>query len=310
MTIHLTGTNFFEPITDGPFLATRPVWNLEVVSETPAIYRGEYLAYKVLASLTAEGRLEAAAKWTETERTTAVREFMAPRYSEGYVKGVHDHDAARILEGLVEMHLGLGLLRYPTQARACAAIFWHQFPDTERKSLIAAKLRGFATMKQLFPSPSTQASYIRELHELISEWAKRTALFEEKWFSDAAEFLYYQLKRSATELPDFAISPEAAEIFRSFEQHLTGHRFTDSFQAARQAVANDTPSTVELLRDWVRGYVSHHGATNRMEYVDEVAWLLLRGEPLGAGVMESSVTRQITGLMGSHPRIQSGGLQS
>ncbi len=48
MCLHLTGTNFFEPITDPAFLATRPVWHLEVVSETPEIYRAEYLAFKML----------------------------------------------------------------------------------------------------------------------------------------------------------------------------------------------------------------------------------------------------------------------
>jgi hypothetical protein len=41
---------------------------------------------------------------------------------------VHDEDAAQILGALVEMQTSIGLLRYPSQARACAAVFWHQFP--------------------------------------------------------------------------------------------------------------------------------------------------------------------------------------
>ena len=34
---------------------------------------------------------------------------MAPRYSEGYVKGVHDHDAALILRPLLELDAGSGI---------------------------------------------------------------------------------------------------------------------------------------------------------------------------------------------------------
>jgi hypothetical protein len=86
MSLHLTGTNFFEPVEDEAFLATQPVWSLEVVSETPEVYRAEYLAYKLLAQLQSDGRLEAAAKWSDAERLTAVRDFMSPRYAEGYVK--------------------------------------------------------------------------------------------------------------------------------------------------------------------------------------------------------------------------------
>ena len=54
----------------------------------------------------------------------AVQAFMAPRYSEGYVKGVHDHDAAKILKPLLELDRNLGLLKYSTQARTLAGVFW------------------------------------------------------------------------------------------------------------------------------------------------------------------------------------------
>jgi hypothetical protein len=75
MSLHLTGTNFFEPVEDEAFLATQPVWSLEVVSETPEVYRAEYLAFKMLSALTSDGRLEAAAKWSDEERLSAVRDL-------------------------------------------------------------------------------------------------------------------------------------------------------------------------------------------------------------------------------------------
>ena len=140
---------------------------LELVSETPEIYRAEYLAFQHWQELVRVGQANAAAAWTEEERLAAMRTFMAPRYGEGYVKGVHDQDAAKILGALLEMHLALGLLRYPTQARACAAVFWLQFADHERKALLTAKLRGYATMQQIFPSAKLQSRYVSELQALL-----------------------------------------------------------------------------------------------------------------------------------------------
>src|SRR5690606_7365275 len=45
MFYHITGTNFFEEIRDPKFLATREVWNQELISENNTVYRAEYLAY-------------------------------------------------------------------------------------------------------------------------------------------------------------------------------------------------------------------------------------------------------------------------
>src|SRR5262245_1602151 len=51
--LHLTSTKYFEAITDEAFLATRDVWDQEVISENGQVYRGEYLAWQVLKSLEA-----------------------------------------------------------------------------------------------------------------------------------------------------------------------------------------------------------------------------------------------------------------
>jgi hypothetical protein len=51
MCLHLTGTNFFEPIEDAELLAARDVWQQEVVSENREVYRGEYLAFQLLHHL-------------------------------------------------------------------------------------------------------------------------------------------------------------------------------------------------------------------------------------------------------------------
>ena len=47
-TLHLTGTQFFEPLHDDRLNNARDVWDQTLVSETNDVYRAEYLAYKML----------------------------------------------------------------------------------------------------------------------------------------------------------------------------------------------------------------------------------------------------------------------
>jgi hypothetical protein len=94
--LHLSGTKYFEEITDESYLATREAWDQEVVSENGEVYRAEYLAYRLLQSLdyggpgaesnavgAQEGTTRSAAEvlaMTEADRLTFVREFAGSRW--------------------------------------------------------------------------------------------------------------------------------------------------------------------------------------------------------------------------------------
>jgi hypothetical protein len=302
MFLHLTGTNFFELIEEESFAATRPVWNQEVISENRAVYRGEYLAFKMIEALEKETRIQEAARWTEGERLGAIQQFSSLRYHEGYVKGVHDSDAARILEALVEMHSSLGLLRYHTRARACALAFWQQFEENGRKQLLAAKLSGFGRMRRLFPSQETQSEYIAELQELISQFTASGRLFSSEWSREAGEYLFHELSGAG----DPTASPEAEQICSRFQQHLRGKRFADCFASAREQVRQDFASTFELARDWVQGYLLEKEPETLLEYLDEATLLLLQSETKRQ-VVEASIASRIEGMAGMHRVIKEGG---
>ncbi|MDQ3368096.1 MAG: DNA repair ATPase, partial [Myxococcota bacterium] len=128
LAIHLAGTDFYEPIEDDRLLAARHLWHQDLPSESPAVYRGEYLAASVLAAADAgTGALTLAALHAAVLEGTlevVLRQVAQERYDEGYERGVHDHDAAKILERLLAMRDGAGLLSYPAGARALALVFW------------------------------------------------------------------------------------------------------------------------------------------------------------------------------------------
>ena len=55
--LHLTGTNFYQPLVDPQLEQARDLWSQEVVSENPQVYRGEYLAFQLLQQILS-GQLE------------------------------------------------------------------------------------------------------------------------------------------------------------------------------------------------------------------------------------------------------------
>ena len=52
-----------------------------------------------------------------------IHKYMEPRYQEGYTKGVHDVDAAKILKALLDLHYNIDLLIYSNRVRALARLF-------------------------------------------------------------------------------------------------------------------------------------------------------------------------------------------
>src|SRR5690606_10118385 len=94
LVLHLTGTDYLEPLQDDELDSLREYWSATLASESPQLYRGEYLAGEILAAararregLTLDLLRQQLALPEELART--VRTFAAPRYRDGYEKGIH-----------------------------------------------------------------------------------------------------------------------------------------------------------------------------------------------------------------------------
>ena len=207
MFFHLTGTNYMEPITDEGLLETVAVWNQSTLAENADVYRAEYLAYQMLRDRSwqsemgasdASGKALAAGMATDENRRLApsrsqspdgsditvtaesllplVQTFMATRHTEGYVKGVHDHDASIILAALLEMESSLGALRYPAAARALATLAWQHTVATEPAlaQKLTAQLTARVAMQRAFGSHARRRRLTPDSPE--RELANRPAL--------------------------------------------------------------------------------------------------------------------------------------
>ncbi|HBO43174.1 MAG TPA: AAA family ATPase, partial [Planctomycetaceae bacterium] len=218
MYLHLTGTNFFEKIDDPELLATRDVWGQEFVSENDNVYRGEYLAFEIFRSRgsTDVPEAEQLRSMNDDEFIAFVQRFMGPRFAEGYVKGVHDHDAAILLRAILDMDATVGLLRYHPRARALAQVFWMQYADGRAKRTAAAAMKGFGAIREVFPATEQQRHYIADMRRLVGDYVGGGAIFDPELVDEAGEYLFEELTRGG----QFVVSRRAAGLFRDFHAHL------------------------------------------------------------------------------------------
>ncbi|WP_182708459.1 DNA repair ATPase [Thermomonospora cellulosilytica] len=181
MAYAITGTDYRSPVRDPEFARTRAFWDQLLVSESPEVYRAEYLATSILAlaeagadGLSLETLHEAAA--TEGELTAIVRRVAESRYDEGYERGVHDHDAALILGTLLRLHSAAGLLRYPPAARAAAQLFWAYGTDEADRTRWTRRAASLARARTAFGASPAIAELCAELSEAIAAFATRYGL--------------------------------------------------------------------------------------------------------------------------------------
>lgn len=300
--IHLTGTRYFDPINSPEFLATRAVWDQEFVSEDRSVYRAETLASHLLIALVNDPNknLIEIRDGPVEKRLSLIQEFMSSRYQEGYIRGIHDLDAQQIFSALLTNHLALGLARFRPVARALAMVYWLKFcPETVRSPWVA-RLQGFAERNRFFPGDPTQASYISQLTELLSDWVSNTNLYPIPLASEAAEYLFLEI----TSGDSTVVTREAADLVQAFRQHLITKGGEDQFNNAIANLAEHPVSQLELIRDWLRGFL----LTNPIltTHLEEATALLFVGDARPQQVISVTSSAELEGFKGTHPLIEGG----
>lgn len=255
MCFHLSGTNFFEPVQDEAFLATEAVWDQEVISETNEVYRAEWLAYQFLR----KGGDE------------TLEQFMQPRYNEGYLKGVHDLDAARIIEVLGPMEEGAGLLRYSPAVRAKAILFWLSWEDCPEKRRLAIKLEASGKLDDEARSPDR---YLEELRLAMGE--------------DAGGACHLYLARELMGGGRFVVSAEADALLKRFKR-------SKALDGVLESLSDHIPSQYEVLLEYLGD--------------EEAAVHFLAGDYSPKQVKQVELSAIVEGMKGSHSRIEDGNLR-
>ncbi|MCC7539802.1 MAG: DNA repair ATPase, partial [Deltaproteobacteria bacterium] len=172
MAIHVSGTGFYETVTNEAFLRTRAHWDQTVVSENDAVYRGEYLAVSVLAAAE-EGR--DGLSWSALQQAALarggtaelVRAFAAARYEEGYERGIHDSDATAILEAVLALRASAGLLRFGARARTLACLYWAFGPDQEARSSLQRRASSLGRLRHAFGESQAAREIVEDVETAL-----------------------------------------------------------------------------------------------------------------------------------------------
>ncbi|MCV6611007.1 MAG: DNA repair ATPase [Amphritea sp.] len=287
LNLHLTGTDFYQPVSDEEFLQLRQYAAMEVPSESTRVYRAEYLAYLMLMQAEA-GQELTISQLTEASAEQAllplIEQFAAPRYREGYVKGVHDQDAASILQTVMPVYTSAGLLRYSQHIRVTGLLFYAGLEGQQRE-VLEHHCRSALLMKQKLGADSAfdilTGHYLNQL-EVDTQSARHTLQYLMHQFGDN---LPIQVSRDAAEL---------AESYLAFRHGLDWRRP----QASPQKHYAD-----HIL--WLRAYCDHHELGQA--FTEEAAMIVALAEsrvPLAPVDFSLSLTAR--GLLGEHSSISNG----
>ncbi|MFE5585356.1 AAA family ATPase [Kitasatospora sp. NPDC056531] len=285
----LTGTDYRSPVTDPAFAATEPYWARPLPSETPALYRAEYLAASLLLAArpgTLSGTLTPDADLLEHVRRAAEQ-----RPDEGYQRGVHDHDAALVLRALLELGAEAGLLRHPAAARAAAQLYWAHGTDERQRLVWHTRARSLGLARQAYgPVPALDA-LAAELSAAVVEFTPGTL--------GAGDYLVAELAAAA---PTFAYSAGAAALLGKFHAAPESAGLTEAL-AALPEDADLLPVRRQLATAWLESAAVD---ADPGDVVEAAAVLLCPSLPRRPA--EGAVGTRLTGLLGDHPRVRGGRL--
>lgn len=287
---HLTGTDFYQELHNEILTQSQGIWNQDLVSENNQVYRSAYLAYSIFKS----GDKEALRIMSPADLLTTVQEIASGNYSGGYVKGVHDHDAAQYLSVLLHKHHDLGLLTYDPNTRAQAQFYWNAL-DTKHQSNLNRILKSAGEVLSVFPDSKEYDFIIEELADEIFKSSKSASSLS------IASYLFNELKDN----DHFTVSTSAIQLKEAFEKKIKSQNADLKFKKSLEA-CEDEKSKVELVRHWVSAFAKADSKQSLLTYVNECVANILYGELTADKTVAISPSENINGLKGSHQTIEEG----
>ncbi len=236
-----------------------------------------------------------------------LRQLAQERYDEGYERGVHDADAAKILERLLAMREGAGRLGHAAGARALAVMGWVGLADAATKARWHRTAQSLARLAGTLGDRGGRAQLAGELATVLTRFVEHDPALAQAGLSagDAALAATYLVRELAAAQPRFVVSGAAVAIRDALHAELDSHGARLGFADDIGALGAGTGAALGLARAWVDGVVARRPelAGAALEAAALIATPGLEREPSSA-IVEATVT----GLYGRHPRITSGSL--
>ena len=316
MTLHLTGTDYFEAIVDDGLASARDLWEQTLVSESSSgpgggVYRGEFLAACMLFDaedgkngLSIEA-LNDAARDGATKDTSKlvelVRAYAQDRLDEGYERGIHDTDTAKILEKVVALRASAGLLRFSPDARALGSLYWASL-DVEGRKVLHARGRSLGRLRAETAQAGAQAALAAELEAPIASRAKELGLVAGR--GDLAAASRYLVEELSAEKVRFVASSSADALCRGLTTFLDENGSRRAFEDELKALEQHAAAQLSVALAYVDAFVGTKKIEHVRPFVREAAVMLVTDRGVERETSAATVETTVDGLLGSHPRIQ------
>jgi len=314
--VHLTGTDFYEKIVDAALEEARDLWDQQLVSETPRVYRSEYLAARMVFSAERgeEGlvldQLVALAGQKSTPGPDgahpglleAVRAYAQTRHDEGYERGVHDVDAALILERVLSMFATAGLLRYSADARALACLAWAGTSEEER-ALLHRRGRSYGRLRERLRSVAPQLELAKELEPRLREAARAHRL--EPSDAELRVASRYLVEELADQRVRFVTSGAALALEKALHDELEAQGSRSDFDEDLRSFEQHPAERLGLVANWLTALVGRYADLGvHAHALREAAVLVSSGSRVEREPSSAVVEVSVTGLFGQHPLLK------
>ncbi|MCB9396778.1 MAG: DNA repair ATPase [Acidobacteria bacterium] len=289
--LQLSGSQYFEPVDAGRLEPYREVWLWNSAVDNPVVDAGSILAF----TLWQEQKLNPDAPLafaSPEEGLVWVQERLNQLREPGYIKGVHDIDAARILEQLRQKSGSLGILRYSTYSRGKARLIWNHSIAQRDRLRLTHLLESFAPLRRI--QPQSLPTYPIQMASQILQQADPQAS------SAMAEYVCETLNSPHW----WEVGSESFELFHSFRQHLHQSGALADFEQAIKQLTGDVEGQEALCRAWLDSW----RAERTIDSTECIAMLL---QPDAKTWLATAHSGQLVvdGLNGDHPTLAQGQLR-
>lgn len=333
LNIHLTGTQFFQPLVDPALEIAHDLWDQPLPSESHDVYRGEYLAFQLANELRGAAATFGARAYLAlppNEQLDWVRDHMQPRFQDGYIRGVHDQDGAKILTEYLTMEQSLGLLAYSPSLRGVAWFLWNHLVTNEQRDPLERWVSSIATIDRLLPNHSQSRECAEALREQFANHCEgfiANSALKTSFATEATEYLIQELRAQKGNLRIPSHSPRSIQLYQAMRQHMP----TDAWGTLQTTLQSHLREPQAL---WVNALKAvdaflefHHPRSSEADsnalaspldaaslYREEIAVLLLshigHTEEWKAKSIDRNVRHcaLVSGLSGDHAKIANGSM--
>jgi len=307
---HLSGTDFYEVIDSEELHDLKAYWNMALESESPTVYRSQYLAFQILkAAKQGQHGLDmetlSRAAIDQDKLASMVEKFARPRYKEGYERGIHDHDSRLILAQLLPALERADLLYFSPKSRALAQVFWSNkqllFKKGNFDESWIERAQSARQMFDVFTSSRAVDQLAIEVQEILREFLNKYPIeSSDLEISQAAQYLVAELGR---EHLGFICNKNAKELVEELKRSLDNATWR-KYQDALTKMQGFPDQRWHLSTSWLQALVNNKDLQHLAHYIEEAAALINTEERIGRRLSEADLDLTISGLLGNHELIK------